>query len=169
MGMERTSITGEPETAGRPGNSPAFLAPGFEHHIGHRFRCAAESREPTLGHDLANAGFSGLRPERESDLLRFRGRSAEHGGSRIVQTPDRIQVRFHIVMRERFHDHPRALRIERFIDMLRRAYRISHVVKAIEKRHQIVATAGIIRGRSDFELYAVGEARFRRPLARRFD
>ncbi len=68
-------------------------------------------------------------------------------------------------MRERLDNHPRALRIERFIDMFRRAHGIPHVVQAIEKRHQIVAGARVVRGGRDFEPDSVAESRLP-PLAR---
>ena len=65
------------------------LFPRLQHQIERRLRGAAETRQTALPRDLAQPRFAGLRAERKADLLRHRGRRADHGRCRIEQASHR--------------------------------------------------------------------------------
>lgn len=128
----------------------ATLRAGLQHHVERCLRGATQSLEAATGHHLAQPRLTGLGSKREPDFLRHgRGRAHERG-SGIVNASDGIEVRRQMIMRERLDDHPRAIRLERSVDMGGGARRVAHVVKAIEECDEVVGS-GIALGGGDVE------------------
>ena len=107
--------------------------------------------EAARGDDLAQLRLAGLRAERRADLLRQRGRHADHRRAGIVEPADRVQIVLQAVAGHRLDDHPGAVRLQRLADMRGRAGRIAHVVQAVEEGHQVEVRCRIILGRADLE------------------
>src|SRR5689334_6607933 len=64
--------------------------PRLEYHIEWRICGPPDRGEAAGGDDLAQLCLAGLSAERNADLLRQRGRNADHCGCSIVQTADRV-------------------------------------------------------------------------------
>src|SRR6267142_3466979 len=79
---------------GKTGPHFSGSAPGprLQDQVERRFGSATESRQATLIGHLAKPRLAGLRAERHADFLIERSGRADHGGSRIVNTPDRIEI-----------------------------------------------------------------------------
>ena len=118
---------------------------------------------PCFDH-VSQPRFAGLRAKPQSDLLAQRGRRAHHRRGRVVELADRVQVVDQRIVGERLDDQPRPVGSERLAHVARRTHRITHVVQAVEGRHQVVVGAGIVLGGCHLEPDGV-----RNPsLARRF-
>ena len=59
----------------------------------------------------------------------------------VVRPPHWVQVVLDPVAGRRLDDHPGAVGGQRLVDMTGRADRITHVVQAVEHRHQVIAAA----------------------------
>src|SRR6202012_5319027 len=86
--------------------SRAALGTRFEDHVERCLGCASEAREASLADHVADPLLAGLGSEARAYLLRTRcgGTHDPRGG--IVNPPNRIEVRRHIVAGKGLHDHP---------------------------------------------------------------
>ena len=105
-----------------------------------------------------------LGAERVAARLRHRVRQAEEGREVVVHAADRVLVAARVVLRERLDDHPGAVGGQRLPDVPGRGQRITHVVQAVERRHQVVVPAAERLRAGHLEAHPVGDARLGRPL-----
>src|SRR6201999_641609 len=142
----------EEVAAGLPGGQPSgWSRSGFEYEVERSLRSAPEAGESALGDDFAQPGFAGLRAERSADFLRKGCRRANQGGGGVEDAADRCQIVGDVVVGVRLDDQPSAVRREGSKDVAGSAGLITHVVQAVEERHQIVTAAGVLLGRRDIE------------------
>src|SRR6266487_762525 len=109
------------------------LQPGLQYHVEGRFGGAADAFKAALHDYLLETRLACLRAERKANLLRERGRGTDNGRCRIKQCTERVEIVFEPVVGERLDNHPGAVWRQRRTDVTRRAGRVAHVVKAIEK------------------------------------
>ena len=146
------------------------LGPRLKHQIERRFACSPEARESAGHDDFAEAAFTGLRSQPETDFLGQRRRGANHGGSRVHDAANGVVVLLRRVAREGFDDHPNAISLQGLKNVPGGADRIAHIVQTIEKGHQIVAAVGrIILRTGDVKGDTLLQALLDRPFARGFD
>src|SRR5712691_13404775 len=131
------------------------LWPRFHDHVERRLGSAPHAREAALENDLAQSGLAGLRAERGADLLRQRRWHANHGRCRVVQTPHRIEILVETIAGHRLADHPGSVVLQGLAYVGGGARGVTHVVQAIEARHEIEVLAGIILGEAHLEARVV--------------
>src|SRR5262249_45981023 len=130
----------------------------LEDHIERGFGRATEVPEPAGSNDLAQFSLAGLRAERCAHLLRQRGWYAHHRRSGVVDAADRVQIVFEPVAGDRLDDHPRAVGLQGWPAMRRRARRVAHIVQAIEKGDEVKIFFRIVLRRPDLEPGVRGDA-----------
>jgi hypothetical protein len=142
-----------------------WSGPRFEHHVKGRFGGATEPGEAAGAHHLPQFDLTRLRPETKPNLLRQRRGRADHGGGCVIHPSDGIEVFCKMIVRERLHDHPGAVRLQRLAHVRRRADRVPHVMQTVEERDEIV-TPGIGLGLRHLEAGVGSDAGVRGRLAR---
>src|SRR5579859_4830767 len=116
--------------------------PSFENHIKWRFRGATNPAEsPRLDH-FGEFLLSGLGAQCHPDLLRQRRRYAGHCRNRIGDASARTEIFLRRVARERLHQHPGSVRLERALNVSCSSHRIAEIVQQIKARHQVEIPSG---------------------------
>ena len=145
--------------------SASRSGPAFENDVERGAGGLANPGEPGLGEDLTESGRSGLSPEGHASGLVQRRWCADHGGDRVIQPADRVEVVADLVASRRLEQHERAVRRQRLSHVARDRERVAHVVEGVEDGDDVV-DAGIVRGAGDFEPDPIGrEARVGRACA----
>src|SRR4051812_27418694 len=80
------------------------------------------------------------------DLLGERRRNANERRGGVVDPTYGVHVILHPVTSHGLDDHPRAIGLQRLLDVRSGAGRIAHVVEAIEEGHEVEFVAGILLG-----------------------
>ncbi len=80
-----------------------------------------------------------------------------------------MQIVLNLVARERLDNHPGAIFFQAAVHVRRSPRRVSHVVQAIKKRHQVVVTARIGFRHGQFKHDPVAHAGIFRTLLRSFN
>src|SRR5580693_5852017 len=137
----------------------------LQHDIERRLRGTPKSRKTAAAdHDVAQARFAGLSPERRAFSRQGYGhaylrRCAVHDAS------DRIQVVLNLIVREGLHDHCRAVGFQGLARVPCYADRIAHIVQAVKESDDVKVLAGVTDGVAHLKL-RVRESRGGGPLAR---
>src|SRR5229473_5677079 len=145
------------------------LQPGLQHHVEGRFGGAPDAFKAALHDYLLETRLACLRAERKANLLRERGRRANHRRCGIKQCTDRVEVVFELIVGERLDDHPGGVRRQCLADVTRGARRVAHVVKTIEEADEVKSPGREILGRTGLERDPIADAGFTGGLPRRFD
>src|SRR5581483_4831472 len=118
--------------------SNRLLGPRLEHHVEGTLGRPSDLTEAALLQDLGKLRLASLRAEGLADLLRERGRHADHGRCVVVEPADRVtDIVGRIVGGDRLDDHPGAARLQQASHVLGATLGISHVVQAVEHGDEV--------------------------------
>src|SRR3984957_20319090 len=97
----------------------------------------SEAAEAGRSDDSLHLLLASLSAQTHPHLLRPGTGRAQQSRERIIDAPHRVQIVLKVVIGEGLDDHPRTIVGQGRADMRSSAHRVSHVVEAVEDRHEV--------------------------------
>ena len=132
--------------------------PRFVDQVEGRLGGSPETSETCRGYHFSDARLAGLRAKTQSHFLGARAGRAQQRRKRVVNAAHGIQVVLDVVICKWLDDHPAAISLQRLANVFGRPHRVSHIVQAVEYRHEIVVFAGVRLRRRHLERHPLGDA-----------